>query len=193
MVFPENLIQSKADKKVKKVSRRDPRKHVKNVCMKESTWERAQFVTVLGGQNTIARWFFELQASTLQLTYELRGDVLAADMIPQASDSCLPKHLLNVMLWRMKSCQLTDKMEWDCSCDCWGRDAVESVCEPREAKAAGSQALPGSLDRASVLGGVLFKGMVTTLAVENNTLQRVWGSQLVIKISWKRAITERLL
>lgn len=66
MVSPENLIQSKADKKVKKVSRGDPRKHVKNVCMKKSTWERAQFVTVLGEENTMVKWFYELQASTLQ-------------------------------------------------------------------------------------------------------------------------------
>lgn len=55
MVFPENLIQSKADKKVKKVSRGDPRKHVKNVCIKKSAWERAQFVTVLGGENTTVK------------------------------------------------------------------------------------------------------------------------------------------
>lgn len=155
---------------------------------KKPTWERAQFVTVLRGENTIARWFFELQASTLQATYELRGDVLAADTLPWASDSWLPKHLLNVMIWWSKSCQLTDKMEQDCSCDCWGWDAVESVCEPREAH---SQALPGSSDRASVLGGVLFKGMVTTLAIEHNTLQRVRGSQIVVKISQKRAVTEK--
>lgn len=66
MVPPKNLIQSKADKKVKKISRGDPRKHVKNVCMKKSTWERAQFVTVLGEENTMVKWFYELQASTLQ-------------------------------------------------------------------------------------------------------------------------------
>lgn len=36
MAFPENLIQSKVDKKVKKVSRGDLRKHVKNVCMKKT-------------------------------------------------------------------------------------------------------------------------------------------------------------
>lgn len=35
MLFAENLIQSKADRKVKKVSRGDPRRHVKNVCMKK--------------------------------------------------------------------------------------------------------------------------------------------------------------
>lgn len=35
MLFPENMTQSKADKKVKKVSRGDPRKHVKNVCMEK--------------------------------------------------------------------------------------------------------------------------------------------------------------
>lgn len=153
MVFPENLIQSKADKKVKKVSRGDPRKHVKNVCMKKSTWERAQFVTVLRGENTRARSFFELQASAFQATYELRGDVLAADMLPRASDSCLPKRLLNVMIWWTKSCQLTDKMEWDWSCDCWGRDAVESVCEPREAKAAYSQAQLGTSGSLSARWG----------------------------------------
>lgn len=43
-----------------------------------------------------------MQASTLQATYELRGDVLAADTILQASDSCLPKRFLNVMIWQTK-------------------------------------------------------------------------------------------
>lgn len=84
MVSPENLTQSKADKKVKQVSRGDPRKHVKNVCMKKIIWERARFVTVLEEENTMVKWFFELQASTLQATYKLRGHVLAADTLPQA-------------------------------------------------------------------------------------------------------------
>lgn len=35
MVFPQNLIWHKADKKVKKVSRGDLRKHVKSACMKK--------------------------------------------------------------------------------------------------------------------------------------------------------------
>lgn len=83
MMSPENLIQSKADKKVKKVSRGDPRKHVKNVCMKKTTWEKAQFVTVPRKKNTMVKWFFELQASTFQATYKLRGYVLAADTLPQ--------------------------------------------------------------------------------------------------------------
>lgn len=84
MMCPENLIQSKVDKKVKEVSRGDARKHVKNVCVKKSTWERAQFVTVLGEENTMVKWFYDLQVSTLQATYKLRGYVLTADTAPQA-------------------------------------------------------------------------------------------------------------
>lgn len=40
---------------------------------------------------------------------------------------------------------------------------------------------------------VLFDGMVTTSLMECNTWQRVQGSQIVIKIPQKRAVTEKLL
>lgn len=66
------------------------KKHVGKGSVYNSTEERKYNSKVI---------FFEQQASTLQAAYKLRGDVLAADMFPQASNSCLPTNLLNVMMW----------------------------------------------------------------------------------------------
>jgi len=55
VVFPENLIQNKADKEVKRVSRGDPKKHVKNACMKKQHMGKSTIYTALRREKARSR------------------------------------------------------------------------------------------------------------------------------------------